>query len=481
MSELFELNPQRVFFYFNEITKIPRPSYKEKAISDYLAEFGRKIGLETYQDKLGNVIIKKPASEGMEEVPAIVLQGHMDMVCVSVDPSIDWNQDAVKAYIDGDYVRAKDTSLGADDGIAIAMMLAVLESDSIAHPALEAVFTVCEEVGLDGASGLDVGMIEGRRLINIDSEEDYNLVVGCAGGATLRASIPLHRKKIEGVRYVLEVSGLTGGHSGQEIDKGGANANVIMGRILSSLQTDKLPALISIHGGTKNNVIPTACNAEFIVSEHDAHIIENIMPSLSDVIASEYAVSDPDFTVRLACHGKATAEAFNEETVRKILLTLNMVPNGVQAMSQNIKGLVETSLNLGVLSCTRREVTYEYSLRSGEASALTCLIGKITTFIKYLNGNVTVSGRYPAWKFRDDSPLRELAKAKYHELTGKDYNILTIHAGLECGILCDRIPEMDAISIGPNLYNVHTVKEHLSISSTQLVWNLLLEILKSKS
>lgn len=487
MSVLSELEPKKVFHYFEEISGIPRPSYREDKISDYLVEFARERGLEYYQDELKNVIIIKEAAPGYENVEPLILQGHMDMVCEK-EPgcTIDFERDGLELYIEGDDIAAQGTTLGGDDGIAVAYALAILDSDDIPHPRLEFICTVAEEVGMDGAMGLDVSMLKGRKLLNLDSEEEGFMLVSCAGGCSAECMLPMEWEQVNGRRMTIEVSGLKGGHSGTEIDKGRANANVLLGRILLELEASFPYRIVSLAGGSKDNAIPRESRAQIVIPENIAEQLPGKIAQIAETLCKEYATSDPNISVRATeaevrdMRPGEGITALTEEKSHKAVALLNMLPDGIQRMSDDISGLVETSLNLGVLLLTEEKLSLRYAVRSSVGSAKEYLLRHLSLITGEMGGTVEYNGNYPAWEYRKDSALREDMIRIFREMYGHEPQVQAIHAGLECGILAGKIPDLDCVSIGPDMQGVHTTEEKLSISSTRRTWDYVLRVIACK-
>lgn len=485
MGVLSNLEPKEVFTYFEEICSIPHASYHEEKISNYCVEFAQKHSLVYYQDDLKNVIIIKEASAGYENEEPLIIQGHLDMVCEKVSGcQIDFEKDGLELMTQGDYITAKGTSLGGDDGIAVAYALAILASDTIAHPKLEVIFTVSEEVGMEGASGIDVSMLQGRRLLNLDSEEEGILLAGCAGGARAACSLPVRRVPAEGSMVKILVTGLMGGHSGAEIHKGRANANMLMGRILIDLSAKAAYTLAAWEGGSKDNAIPRECAAVICLPDHDLEAVQQEAAKIQKDISNEYAVTDKNIQITVQTleesGEKRPDTMLDKDSTRQAVLLVNALPNGIQVMSADVEGLVETSLNLGVLKLAETELTVTYAVRSSSGSAQEALLNKMTYLAQGLGGSIRITGRYPAWEYRRDSALREKMCAVYEKMYGKKPVIEAIHAGLECGLLAGKLPGLDCISIGPDMESVHTTEEKLSISSTKRVWEFIIEVLKTK-
>ena len=482
MGVLNGLEPKEVFRYFEEICGIPHPSYKEKQISDYCVKFAKERGLEHYQDELGNVIIIKEATPGYETVEPLIIQGHLDMVCEKEpDCDIDFDTDGLRLKIEGDDIMAEGTTLGGDDGIAVAYVLAILDSDTLNHPRIEAVFTVSEEVGMEGAKFIDLTPLKGHRLLNIDSEEEGYLLTSCAGGCRAEVDLPVATEEKTGTLYEVCVTGLLGGHSGSEIDKGRANSNLLFGRMLLSLDGKAEASLADAAGGQKDNAIPRETKCRILVAGQDAEVFERLVAQCADEIAAEYAVTDPSAGIRIVKLGEEQkVSVLTAESMQKVVLLLNAIPNGVQTMSADIPGLVETSLNLGVLELDGTALKLRYSVRSSKGTAKAFLTAKIRFVAETAGAQFRTEGEYPAWEFKKDSALRETMVRVFREMYGKEPVIQAIHAGLECGLLSDKIPGLDAVSVGPDMVGVHTTGERLSISSTQRVWDYLVELLRQK-
>ncbi len=482
MGVLSNLEPKEVFSYFEEISSIPRASYHEEKISDYCAAFAKKHHLEYIQDELKNVIIIKEATPGYEQEEPMIIQGHLDMVCENQpDCKIDFDKDGIKLMIDGDDITADGTTLGGDDGIAIAYALAVLASDTIEHPRLEVIFTVSEEVGMEGAEGIDVSMLKGRRLLNLDSEEEGILLAGCAGGARIECKLPVKCINVKGSVMELKVHGLAGGHSGVEINKGRANANMLMGRILVGLAKQTAYHLALLQGGRKDNAIPRECRAILCLPQQELDAAVKAVEKMQKDIANEYAVTDKNIQISTKTdQSEIPFQMLDADSTKKAVLLLNALPNGVQTMSADVEGLVETSLNLGVLDLNYKEMTLSYAVRSSVGSAKGALLDHMVYLCQGIGGSAEISGDYPAWEYKRDSAFREKIAAVYERMYGKPPVIEAIHAGLECGLLAGKLPGLDCISIGPDMKDVHTTEEKLNISSTRRVWEFILEVLKDK-
>ena len=478
------LQPQLVFNYFKEISKIPRGSGNEQEISDYLANEGKKLGLEVVQDENLNVLIKKHATKGYENSPTVIIQGHMDMVCEkNKGKEHDFTKDPIELRIDGDYLYANDTTLGADNGIAVAMGLALLASDNLQHPALEVIFTTDEEETMNGAMTLNGELFEGEYIINLDSEEEGTITVSCAGGVTAVATIDKEYKTVIGEKstYKIDIKGLLGGHSGMEIDKQRANSNVLMGRVLNHISnTCNIDFdLVSIEGGLKNNAIPREAECIILVGSNEEDKLKVEVENILKVFKNEFKTSDPDISVVVEKSEEVYNIALDDIFKEKIIDLINLMPRGIQTMSMDIKGLVESSTNLGVISNNKDNIVFEFATRSSVKSLKEDLNNRMKLLCNRLGVKLDLEDDYPEWEYAKDSKLEEICVNTYEELTGKKPEIVAIHAGLECGLLLDAIKGAQAISIGPNLFDVHTPNEHLDILSTERTWNYLVAILKN--
>ena len=476
MGKLTGLKPETVFKYFEEICAIPHGSGDMEKIADYCVSFAMENNLKYVRDEANNVIIYKDGTKGMESCEPVILQGHIDMVCQkTADCQIDFEKDGLDIYADGDFVKANGTTLGADNGIAVSMIMAILASNEIAHPPIEAVLTTDEEIGMIGAGKLDVSVLKGKRMINIDSEEEAYLTVSCAGGSDFKANLPLERKKSAGKSVKIEISGLMGGHSGVEIDKGRVNANILAGRLLNAISDKSVFDIVSINGGTKGNAIPYCCEIELVARDSDAFLVA--FDEYAELLKKELKDREKGLEITCTVSDEGKYEVFDEDSKEKILYFLLNTPNGIIDMSMEISGLVETSLNLGILNTTENEVYMQYALRSNKATALDFMELKMKKFAKAMGFVTSESGRYEPWEYNRNSRLQELYKEVYLEKTGKEPIVTAIHAGLECAVFSASIPELDCISIGPDMYDVHTTKEKLSITSTGKIYGILCEML----
>jgi dipeptidase D len=479
MAVLSNLEPKEVFYYFEELCKIPHGSFDTKKISDYCVEFAKEQGLTWYQDETNNVIIVKEATPGYENAPAVIVQGHMDMVCEKTDEcTIDFEKDGLELKVDGDHIYAEGTTLGGDDGIAVAYGLALLASKDIPHPKLEVVFTVDEEVGMLGAEAIDLSMLEGRTLINVDSEEEGIFLTSCAGGLRANLELPVSRVEEEGVAYEISLEGMTGGHSGTEIDKGHGNSNKLMSRFLYKVNQKADLMIETLEGGQKDNVIPRKTVATVLVKEEDCAALESAVKEAEKVLQQEQKVGDPNLFVKVTKKEKRQGKVLDRASKAQALMVLLTVPNGVQTMSMEVAGGVETSLNLGILQLEENALKLSFSVRSSVGTAKEFLAEKLAILIEYAGGTISYEGDYPAWEFQSESKIRDLFCRTYEEMFGKKPLVESIHAGLECGILSNKLPGLDCISLGPQMSGIHTSEEWLSVSSTERTWKLLLEVLK---
>lgn len=479
MGVLSHLEPREVFYYFEEICKVPHPSYHEKMLSDYCVRFGKEHQLEVYQDEHNNVILIKEATKGYEEVETVVLQGHLDMVAQkTADCSIDFLTDPLELEVVGDYVRAKGTTLGGDDGIAVAYGLALLASDTIPHPRLEVIFTTGEEVGLLGASAIDVSMCKGRRMINLDSEDEGIFLSGCAGGATASVCMPLERMKKQGTAFGINVTGLQGGHSGMEIHKGRENANIYMVKVLEYLEKECDFSVLSLQGGDKDNAIPREGEAQVVTTEPEC--FRQKFEDVKKIMEKEYQQQEPDAKLSLLQKEEGEYSCLSESDWKYVKEYFAQMPNGVQAMSKDVEGLVETSLNLGILYMDEGGMHTSYSVRSSIDQEKETLMDHMRCISKQWNAKMDVCGNYPGWQYQPESRLRQDMKRIFMDMYGKEPVIEAIHAGVECGLFAQKMPGLDCVSIGPDMDDIHTTEEQLSISSVKRVWEFLLEVLKLK-
>ncbi len=468
MGVLKNLKPERVFYYFEEICKIPHGSGDTSKISDFCERFAIEHKLDYVREEIGNVIIKKSATGGKEDSLPVIIQGHLDMVCEkNPDVVFDFYNDSIEVNTDGEFVFANGTTLGGDDGIAVAMALAILESNDIVHPALEVLFTVDEETGMYGAGALDGSLFKGNRLINIDSEEEGVFTVSCAGGVRAELTVPVIFEDNSMPCYKITIDGLQGGHSGVEIHKGRLNANKVAASLLLYLGEVRI---VSINGGLKDNAIP-AHSQIIVATEMD---IENVASEFAEKNRIE---TDNNLTVSVVkTNTYDKAMSFNSS--KKVADFLHNVPNGIVKWSDDIEGLVETSLNLGVLKTEENCVSASFALRSSVNAEKMALLDKLEAFVKDFDGEIFSKAHYPAWEYKKDSVLRDTMVRVYEEMYGDEPQVVAIHAGLECGLLCEKIENLDAVSIGPNMMDIHTPREKISVASVESVYKYLLRLLE---
>ncbi len=475
MAVLEHLEPKEVLTFFEQLCAIPHGSRNNTQISNWLVQFADERGLEHYQDAAENVIIIKEATAGYELAEPVILQGHMDMVCEkAADCRKDMALEGLDLAVDGDLIYAKGTTLGGDDGIAVAMALALLDSKDIPHPRLEVVITTDEEIGMEGAIALDVSPLKGHRLLNIDSEDEGVFTVSCAGGGTAVVSLPVVRQPYDAAVMTITIDGLAGGHSGVEIHKGRANADMLLGRVLYAAAKATSLRVIRVDGGLKDNAIPTAAQA--VVAVEDPVVLEQVCEEMAAAFRTEYSVTDSG--VRLSVVRGGDGVAMDEQSTQRVIALLQCAPNGVQVMSADIEGLVQTSLNLGVLTTGEEEVKASFCLRSSVDSQKQMLVQRLECLAQQLGGTMVLAGDYPGWAYRQDSPLRDLMTDVFTAQYGHAPRIEAIHAGLECGLFAGKISGLDCVSFGPDLTDIHTPRERMSVSSVQRVWAMLLEILR---
>ena len=483
MTVLQGYKPEKVFEYFETLCEIPHGSGNTTRLSNWLVDFAKALNLEYYQDEMENVIIIKEASAGYENRDPVILQGHIDMVCdKDEDCHKDMEKEGLDLAIDGDKLYAVGTTLGGDDGIAVAYMLALLADDGLSHPRIEAVFTTEEETGLYGAEAIDVAPLTGKKFINLDSEEEGIVTVGCAGGVTAVASIPVSREKCEGTALEVRLSGFHGGHSGSDITMGQENALKVMGRLLYELQKETDARLLSVDGGVADNAIPPSGNAVVVSKEPEK--VNQLIARYEDIFAHEFKV-DRDFKITVSPiegiaknYNGGELSAMDAKSSESVIAYLIGTPNGIEKMTLGMDKLPQTSLSMGILETKDDSVEFTFCIRSSVDSECDMLARRLQCQAEVLGGEVTFEGRYPGWEYVANSPLRDLVCEVYKEQTGKEMVIEAIHAGLECGYFASKIPGLDCVSIGPDIENVHTPKEVIYISSIQRTWELLVEVLR---
>ena len=480
MSVLEHLEPKSVFHFFEELCKIPRGTFDQQRISDYCVEFAKERGLEYIQDEAKNVIIKKAGTAGFENSEPVIIQGHLDMVCEKTEDSAhDFSKDPIEVYVDGDYITAKDTTLGGDNGIAVAYALAILDSDTIAHPPIEAVFTTDEEIGMGGAGAIDLSCLKGTMLLNIDSEEEGTLIAGCAGGFIHTITLPAAREQKTGTVTEITVKGLRGGHSGIEINQQRGNANKLLGRILNSLKTTFEYAIAEVNGGTKDNVITPASKAKIMADAAHTEAIKAYVAELASEIKAEFGKDEPALDISVQAENDVTMDVFTKETTDKTVFLLIATPYGVQGLSRELEGLVETSLNLGVVTTKEESVNFNFMVRSSVESKKKEMREMLDAYAANAGGKAEIFGDYPAWMYKTDSRLRPIMIDSYEKMFGQAPAVTTIHAGLECGLFSGKRPDLDCVSFGPNMKDVHSVNEKLEIASVQRMWAYLLAVLEN--
>lgn len=476
MVSIKEIEPQKVFNWFHELDQIPRCSGEEKNVSDFLVNFAKERNLEVYQDEIYNIIIKKPGTKGYENLEPIIIQGHMDMVCVKgKDSNHDFTKDPIEMIVEGDFLRANDTTLGADDGIAVAYSLTILDSDDLKHPPLEILITTNEETGMDGVHGLSNEHLQGKTLLNIDSEEEGIFLVSCAGGATKVTRFKVEKEVNKVNALEIKISGLKGGHSGMEIIKQRANAIKLMGRILDTCRRKSDITLAKFTGGTKHNAITNIAEASFITEDKEG--LKQIISDFSEKLKEEYRVEDPGLTIGVT--EEKVDSSYTHELSENLIDYIVMCPNGVQYMSRDIEGLVQTSLNNAIIEEKEGVIEITTSVRSASSSSLREILNVLEIIAKRAGANTEELGNYPAWQYDENSKIRDKALEVYKNLFNEEAEVSAIHAGLECGLLKEILPDTDMLSFGPNLFDVHTEKEHISISSAERVWKFLVALLES--
>ena len=477
VKRLAGLEPAAVFGYFEEICAIPHGSRNTRMISDYLVNFAKSNDLRYIQDEADNVIIFGDATPGYEDHPAVILQGHMDMVCEKdADCPIDMATEGLDVTHDGKFVFAKGTTLGADNGIAVAMGMAILADKTIPHPPVELLVTSDEEIGLLGAAAVDLSELKGRTLINLDSEGEGVFTVSCAGCCTATISLPVDRRAVYGPCIRLVVDGLKSGHSGADIHRNRANANKIMGEFMNRIQKLMPLCLTSLSGGAKDNVIPGSCQATLVAMGINLERINTIAEQLQAEVREQY--DEPDASVQAFDVDALGGNSLSTESTAKVISLLCAAPNGVQAWSKDIEGLVQTSLNMGVVKLGER-MNVTLSVRSSVNSEKLELLEQLHKMADMFDAAYEEDGAYPAWEYKKESRLRDVMVSTYKEMFDRDAKVEAIHAGLECGLFMEKLPGLDCVSIGPQMHDIHTSRERLEIGSTQRTWDFLLAVLKN--
>jgi dipeptidase D len=481
MEKLSSLKSNLTFKYFEEISKIPRESGDEKAISDYFVSFARVRNLEVIQDEALNVIIKKPATKGYENIPGVIIQGHMDMVCEkNKDTDHNFKTDSIELRICGDMIYANNTTLGGDDGIAVAYVLAILDSDNIQHPRLEILLTTEEETTMNGALKIDPCNLNGKILINLDSDEEGKLLVSSAGGANAKHILPIEWEEAADSYsgYSVKISGLKGGHSGIDINKGRGNANKILGRILYDLSKHFDIYLKDINGGMKSSAIPREAEAVIFVKHMEIELLTEEIHKWGIIIKNELKTSDPEVCIEISKSGFNINKVLSKDTTEKAIISLLLIPNGIMTMSMDIKELVESSTSLGVIRTLENEIVFESDVRSSIKSLKYCIINQMEAVAKSLNCKFIDDLHYPEWQYNSNSEVLQLFKKVYRKKYQLDPQVIAVHAGIECGAFIEKMTYLDIISYGPNVYDIHTPYEHLSISSVERTWDFLIDVLK---
>ncbi|SEO74560.1 aminoacyl-histidine dipeptidase [Paenibacillus sp. OV219] len=481
----------KVLQFFEELSKIPRGSGNEKAISDYVAQFAKERGCTAIQDERYNLIIKKPAAKGYEQAPAVIFQGHLDMVCEkNKSTQHDFTKDPIRFKLDGDMIYAQDTTLGADNGIGVAFSMALMDSAEMAHPALEILLTTEEETSMAGAENIDASKLSGQMMINFDSDREGVVFVSSAGGASVFHMVPIVWKSGEATddrsAYAIAVEGLIGGHSGDDIIRERGNANKLVGRVLDDLRRHVAFDLVSVAGGMKVNAIPRESEAIVRLTAEELAAAEARIAEWNQTYKDEFEAADPGVKVTIAAIGAAEGTAgtaavprwLSEETKLLVIRLLALMPNGVLSMNKAIENLVRTSTNIGVISMKEDEVVFESLVRSSHRSQLDAVLQGMETLAEAVGVTFRHDHYFPGWPYRSDSKLREVFEAVYARKYGKPLQVKAIHAGLECGVLIEKMPHLDAISYGPNMYNFHTPEEHLSISSVERTWEFLQDVMR---
>lgn len=478
MEDLKTLEDSRVFHYFKRICAIPHGSGNMEKISEFCVEFAKEHNLDFLQDEAKNVIIYKKASQGYENSEPIILQGHIDMVCQkTADSNIDFLQDGLDIYVDGDFLKARNTTLGADNGIGAALILAILENENLSHPPIEAVFTTDEEIGMLGAAKLDATKLSAKRMINLDVGKNDKAIVSCAGGVDVKINLNICQNISCGKRVIINIDGLQGGHSGGMIDKGRINANVLMGRILHYAKKIDNFDILSLRGGDKGNVITSSCRAELIVD--DAEEFVSKMEEYFATIKEEASDREKDLNIIIKVEEKGNFNVLSQENRDLLIYLLVTLPNGVVDMSTKIMNLVETSLNLGILDVSAEKAFFIYTLRSNKESALDYLQEKMFLIAQHNGCSAEATGHYPPWEYKEDTEFQRIYLKSYEEKFGDTPKINAVHAGLEGGIFSSKIKGLDCIAIGPDMLDVHTVYERLSISATKAFYEFLTHFLSN--
>ncbi|MEO4005654.1 aminoacyl-histidine dipeptidase [Flavobacterium sp. CAU 1735] len=480
-QEVRNLEPKQLWNKFADLNAVPRPSKKEERVIAFMMDFGKKLGLETLKDEVGNVIIKKPATAGMENRKTIVMQSHLDMVHQkNNDTDFDFDTQGIEMYVDGDWVRAKGTTLGADNGLGVATIMAILESNDIPHPAIEALFTIDEETGMTGAMGLKGGLLDGEILLNLDTEEDDEIDIGCAGGVDVTAVREYNEEETpEGsVGYTITVKGLNGGHSGMDIDKGLGNANKIMNRLFFDAFENFGLQIAEINGGSLRNAIPRESVAKVIISQiYDEAFVFDMQEVINDIKA-EFKTTEPNLTIEIVKSDVVPTTVMDLGVQEGLIRALYTAHNGVYRMSADMDNLVETSNNIARVIVKDGKITVQCLTRSSVESSKFDLANALRSAFELIGCEVVFAGSYPGWTPNVSSPILDVLTSIYEKQNGSKPHVVACHAGLECGILGTNYPDMDMISFGPTIKGAHSPDERASISSAQKYWKFVLEILQ---
>lgn len=480
MRVLSNLEPQNVFYYFEELSRIPQgENFNCKLISDYCVKFAEKKNLSCVQDALYNIIIKKPGTQGYEYSKPIILQGHLDMVCEKYPESThDFAAEGLDLCVDGNWVYAKETTLGADNRIAIAMILAILDSNDIAHPPIEAIFTVDEEGEMSGAEYIDLSSIEGERMLNLDLAEDTLITVGSAGGISCEVTIPVAFEEATGHVLHIDIRGLLGGHSGAVIHLQRGNAVKMMGRLINHLAKEIDLNVVSISGTGKENAVSVNANAEILLKEADVEKAQTMISEMQHLWMEEFMGDEPDLKTTVEDCGEKTVKVFDAASAKHVLSYLVVCPDGMKEANRKlIGGLPEASLNLGLLTQTEDALVVNHLVRSSQLSQQNYIVEQLEICAELVGAKLKAFGPFPAWQFRPDSELRKVIEEQYIEFYKKQPNVCTVHGGLECSMFLQKKPSIDCVSIGVEIPDIHTFDEKLSISSTQSTWELVKRIL----
>ncbi len=476
-----ELEPKSVWNHFEDLNEVPRASKKEERVRQFMKDFGARLGLETLEDAIGNVIIKKPATSGMESRETVIMQSHLDMVHQkNSDTQFDFDSEGIRSYIDGDWVKAEGTTLGADNGMGVAAIMAILESKDIPHPAIEALFTIDEETGMTGALNLDGSLLQGKILLNLDTEDDDELCIGCAGGIDTNSEMPINMEPCpEGYTGLkIAITGLKGGHSGMDIILGRANANKIMNRFILDLYDNHGARIVEIDGGSLRNAIPRESFATLALPISEAEMIHDSIADFFEEIYAEYETTDPDMSVEIEdC--LCPAEIVSLDDQNKIINSIYAIYNGVFKMSAQIEGLVETSSSLARVIVKDACFKTQSLQRSSVESSKMDIANSVRAALEAVGANVQQGGDYPGWAPNANSPILKETEKIYKEMFNENPKVQACHAGLECGILGDRVPGLDMISFGPTIQAPHSPDERVHIQSVQKFWNYLQEVLKN--